>query len=245
MFGKRESRFRNALLRIAEKLLNFLANDLRLISEIKQVQHKNKPSEIVVRQGLIKVVQYCSSGFFQEEKFLDPERLQEIRLRPELLELARTQLSNTTDHREKIFIHIRRGDYLSWPSPQAPAVLPDEWYFEAMSKMREKHSDPFFLFFSDDPDYVKEKFGHLPNTWISRNDAKTDLAMMAECQAGILSASSFAWWAAFFSRRNNKNGVYIAPKYWAGHRNKEWHPFIRTEWQEYLSVDSGPSQLEG
>jgi hypothetical protein len=68
-------------------------------------------------------------------------------------------------------------------------------------------------------------FSKYPNVVISENCQYVDLALMKQCSMGILSASSFAWWGAWFSFQNEKNyNIYIAPKYWGGHRTRHWYP---------------------
>jgi hypothetical protein len=60
---------------------------------------------------------------------------------------------------------------------------------------------------------------------------------MCECDGGILSPSSFAWWASYFIKNKNKNSFFLAPKYWIGHRKKNWHPeFIQSSFLEYEEV---------
>jgi len=135
-----------------------------------------------------------------------------------------------------VFVHVRRGDYLTWPSREYPAVLDKHWYIQAMDQVRAKVKNPIFLLLSDDPYYAKDCFGDQPDILISENDMLVDLALMSQCQHGILSASSFAWWGAWFSKAHNTDeGTYIAPKYWGGHRKNEWMPegFI-TNWITYI-----------
>ena len=135
-----------------------------------------------------------------------------------------------------VFLHVRRGDYLTWPSREYPAVLDKRWYTKAMDQMREKVKNPTFLLLTDDPYYAEDCFGDQPDILVSENDQLVDLALMSLCQHGILSASSYAWWGAWFSKaRRHESGIYIAPKYWAGHRNADWVPdgFI-TNWITYI-----------
>lgn len=135
-----------------------------------------------------------------------------------------------------VFVHVRRGDYLTWPSREYPAALDKQWYIKAMDQMRAKVKTPIFLLLSDDPYYAKDCFGDQPDILISENDMQVDLALMSQCQHGILSASSFAWWGAWFSKsRSHDEGIYIAPKYWCGHRRKEWisEGFI-SNWITYI-----------
>jgi len=63
--------------------------------------------------------------------------------------------------------------------------------------------------------------------------------MMSLCDGGVLSASTYSWWPAFFSFYKNKNKVFFAPKYWAGHRLKQYFPlnFSYTSFLKYIDVN--------
>ena len=77
----------------------------------------------------------------------------------------------------------------------------------------------------DDTLYLRSVFKESKNLIISNNLPETDLSIMSLCSYGILSASSFAWWGAFYAKiYNKKRNYFIAPKYWIGHRSKKWLP---------------------
>lgn len=135
-----------------------------------------------------------------------------------------------------IFMHVRRGDYVAWPSHEFPAVLEKQWYCRALEVMRERVNNPIFILLTDDSYYAKDCFGDQPDILISENDQLVDFALMSLCQHGILSASSFAWWGAFYARSNiNDGAIFLAPKYWAGHRSRKWVPAgFRTNWITYV-----------
>jgi hypothetical protein len=126
--------------------------------------------------------------------------------------------------KELVFVHVRRGDYLAWPSREFPAVLILDWYLSAMRQMRAMVKNLSFIIASDDHYYTADCFSDISDVAVSRCGRFTDLALMSKCSHGILSTSSFAWWGALLSRshrsseaRPDGNGVYFAPKYWAGH----------------------------
>jgi len=107
-----------------------------------------------------------------------------------------------------------------------------------MERIRSQVDKPLFLLLTDDAYYAEDCFGDQPDILISDNDQFVDLALMSLCSHGILSASSFAWWGAWFSLRARKDqmrGIYLGPKYWAGHRDQEWYPegFI-SDWITYI-----------
>jgi hypothetical protein len=74
----------------------------------------------------------------------------------------------------------------------------------------------------DDPGWAEARLAG-PDTVFSTLQAGEDLALMARCDAGILSASSFAWWAAWFADRRS-DGPFLAPLHWLGHAIGEWWP---------------------
>lgn len=124
-----------------------------------------------------------------------------------------------------IFIHVRRGDYIS--QPQYHPVCPIEYYQKALKEFPDE--TPVFVF-SDDLDWCREYFTddrflipednlqyeHLSDT----NDGRVrsfvpyyDLCMMSLCSGAIIANSSMSWWGAWLQ---NDRGKVIAPKQWFG-----------------------------
>lgn len=105
-----------------------------------------------------------------------------------------------------------------------------------MNMMLEKFKNPIFIILGDDKNYLQKQFKEKNNILISDNAPELDLSIMSLCGAGILSASSFAWWGAYYARTYNKETNYfLAPKYWLGHRIKEWRPKnFYTKWIKYI-----------
>ena len=89
------------------------------------------------------------------------------------------------------FVHIRRGDYLRWPSADAPAALPYTWYLNAIKSMQAKFPNCIFVLLSDDVLYLEDIFGSSSGFHISNNTPEVDLAIMSLCHSGILSEVPF------------------------------------------------------
>ena len=89
---------------------------------------------------------------------------------------------------------------------------------------------------SDDCAYVTEFFSQEERTAIVNGSIGIDFAVMAQCfGGGVLSASSLSWWGAFYASQQNLDAIFVAPKYWAGHRIKKWIPeSILTSWITYV-----------
>jgi hypothetical protein len=209
---------------------------LRIIGSIQE-SRENSNYGIKKARGILSIY-LMKTTYFQHQTMLDKLNpsfmLSDVHLR-RAADWLNEKIGNR-NHENLIFIHVRRGDYLTWPSREYPAVLDKQWYTKAMDQIREKVKNPIFLFLTDDPYYVKDCFGDQPDILISENDQLVDLALMSQCQHGILSASSFAWWGAWFSKAHSDvEGTYMAPKYWGGHRKKEWIPegYI-TNWITYI-----------
>jgi hypothetical protein len=107
-----------------------------------------------------------------------------------------------------------------------------------MMHINKKISRPIFILMGNDKFYMKDIFKETDSLVISNNVEKVDLAIMTMCTHGILSASSFAWWGAFFSRTKTLTTIhsyFVAPKFWMGHRLKKWYPSnFFSEWIVYL-----------
>jgi len=136
------------------------------------------------------------------------------------------------------FVHVRRRDYLThavgrrigrdgqevlgWVEDGVPVALPAGWYLERMEELRDLVPRVRFVLVGDDPVWAAAELAG-PDTLVSTLDASADLALMARCDAGIVSASSFAWWGAWFASRHS-DGPFLAPLHWLGHAVGEWWP---------------------
>lgn len=155
-------------------------------------------------------------------------------VRPELVQHARDAMNGLASRAHTpVFIHIRRGDYRTWPSTQEPAMLPDAWYQKRVEEIKETITRPTFFVFSDEE--VRPSW--LPGVEFQQihASAPVSLLMMSMCPAGVLSASSLSWWAAAFGAMQlNPPSYYVAPKFWIGHRRLMWFPIeIETSFLTY------------
>jgi hypothetical protein len=176
-------------------------------------------------RGLLPVALFVDL-YCQDERLLDIERIGQFwraKSEAENTWLASLKLtSETLGDGISCFVHVRRGDYLHWPSPDFPAALDADWYASQMDKVRKQSiARVRFLMFSDDPAFCQVAFANIPD--IVLIDAPSDLSFLAmsHCQAGILSASTFSWWAARLAAADQP-GPFIAPRYWFGWRRREW-----------------------
>lgn len=207
-----------------------------IITRIHESRASSKEPELIYNSALFEGVKFIAESFFQYQSSFDKEVILNLSINEKLLVIAKEFL-NISHSNTPIFVHIRRGDYLKWPNCHEPAVLSATYYRICIDIIQSKISNPFFVFTSDDPFYVKDTFGDLKNSFVSSFSSFEDFVIMTQCQGGILSASSFSWWAAYFSQLQHTDSTFLAPKYWAGHRSESWYPpFIESGFLKYVNV---------
>jgi len=176
-------------------------------------------------------------GFHQVGRSLSADVADFFQINERLAKKARHLIKSAFPDKENIFfIHVRRGDYLIWPSVDFPAVLPAEFYLHQIERIRGEIPGASFLVLSDDCEYCRNIFVQVKDLKIIGSDEMTDFAVMTQCiGGGIISASTFSWWASYILKLNNPNALIIGPKFWVGHRVKKWFPkFIESDWIEYV-----------
>lgn len=130
---------------------------------------------------------------------------------------------------KKIFIHIRKGDYSNFSVFGCSVELPLEYYYRGIELINErfKNDKVCFIFCTNDSNFVEEHFKKITNKVISKNAAAVDLGIMNLCDGGILSASTFSYWGAFW-QTHEINNLIIAPKNWFGFRSGVEYPIKGT-----------------
>ena len=235
-------KFRSPLLyKIHKKTIEVLAG-LRLVSVCSETKSYGRYG-IKKRAGIIVNCIKLSDCFFQHEDILS-EIPKDLQIKSDMLEVASEYLNAwklEESFTDKVFVHVRRGDYVTFPNREHPAVLNGKWYIDAMNEFRRNYVKPVFLIFTDDLPYATELFSEFPDVVISNFDMSIDFSIMSLCDHGILSASSFSWWAAYFARERalceGKTPLFIAPKYWLGHNQGIWNPpGFKSKWLNYRTV---------
>lgn len=152
-------------------------------------------------------------GYFQSEKYFEKYKkliVEELRVKAEVSDNNKKILYKIL-RTESVCVHVRRGDY----SSSCISDICDENYFKnGISLMKQKVPNAFFVFFSDDIEWVKKRI-IMPKSCIyvnQNNRAHEDLQLMYHCKHFIISNSSFSWWAQYLSY--NREKIVIAPKKW-------------------------------
>ncbi len=151
-------------------------------------------------------------GYFQTERYFEhcAEQVRaSFRFHDHIVDAARSQLP---DSRPTVSVHIRRGDYKKAPE-KFPLVNP-AWYTKALELAGGGHP----VVISDDPKWCRKQLpkAGFPSdaTWISGNDAATDLCLMSLCDHHIIANSSFSWWGAWLNPSQEKR--VVLPEAWFG-----------------------------
>ena len=217
------------------RIINLLLN-LRLIGRIYE-SYQGDVYQTSKKRGVLFFVYVSQYNFFQNNKFFRTFNSAPL-LKSDVRSIAKKWLycfTKSHPNYKRVFIHVRRGDYLLWPNRENPAVLDLNWYTTAMERFRLDYGSILFIVITDDVDYCAKAFSGFDDVVLSKKSFEVDFAIMSYCKGGILSASSFSWWGAFYSKIfNQDNLLYIAPRYWIGHRSKKWYPEgIQTDWLTY------------
>ena len=135
------------------------------------------------------------SGYFQTERYFQPWE-----------HVIRKEFPLPfPGSRDAVSVHVRRGDYLSFPEHHPPCNV--DYYREAMGRFPGAH----FMAFSDDPGWCLLNLKPLGDVEIiTGNPPLVDMHMMAQCRGGhIIANSSFSWWGAWLDPNPHKK--VIAP----------------------------------
>lgn len=121
---------------------------------------------------------------------------------------------------EAVSVHIRRGDYLSAQNQALFGGICDDAYYErALAEMKRRLPEAVFFFFSNDTEWVKERYRGENCVVVEGNGEDAgfrDLFLMSRCRHHIMANSSFSWWGAWLDENPDK--IVIAPKKWFNDR---------------------------
>lgn len=161
-------------------------------------------------------------GYFQGEEYFVPytETIRrELRPRPENIpqnEFA-AALAEANRAGRTVCVHARRGDYLK-PENAALQVCTPDYYRRALAAAAAALPGATFVFFSDDPDWVRENLqvpGQKALYAPAGGTAVGDLALMQQCSDFIMSNSTYSWWAQYLGSAPQKQ-VFAPCRWYAG-----------------------------
>lgn len=226
-------------------LLRPLARTFRVLNYAYETRCGVPPNDgasgqMTLRPGLLRFLTFIDGGYYQNSSYwpsLFPATL--FRIKENLRDAARRYLVSTAGtHRVQVFVHVRRGDYLSHTDyGLKDLALPATYYYSAIAELRKQLGPAHLVFVTDDTMWVEKNFQDISDKSIASFDADMDFGIMTQCTAGILSNSTFSLAAALMM---NNPRIVIAPKYWLGFREGAWYPpeiRFRHSTLSYLAVE--------
>ncbi len=114
-----------------------------------------------------------------------------------------------------VSVHVRLGDYQNKRNlPKGYSIDKlNVYYRRSIEYFDRVMVDPKFFFFSDDIEWCRNYFSYVKNSFFVDNKGNDailkDFCGMALCHNGIVSASTFSWWANFLGNKNN--GIVTIP----------------------------------
>ena len=218
--------FLEILIKYRSSLVSFLIK-IKLFNVIYEDINK----KIVTISGFLKSITLVD-GYFVDPKIVDKIFFYNFNIN------KNKKLSN---FQNAYFVHIRRGDFLNWPNNKSNALINEQWFIDCMKKIKKINNKANFYLFSDEINKINNK--KLLDKCIILNLGDIDsFKFMCNCVGGILSASTYSWWAAYFSRYiiYSKSGPYYAPNYWAGFNKKKFYPknFKFSSFLKFIKVNT-------
>jgi hypothetical protein len=191
-----------------------------------------------VQRGLVPAIVLVRPSYFLHPAF-ERSILEVLELDAVALRAAGEFVTQHSAGRPAVFLHVRRGDYLSFPSPQEAAALSADWILGALGRLRASVPQAMVFACTDDPAWVRGLLAGAADVVHCDRGELGDLAVLATCVGGVLSPSSFSWCGALLAHRTllaqGRAGIFIAPRYWVGHRRGQWYPAgFEFPWITYL-----------
>lgn len=183
----------------------------------RKTYYENRNSEDLVFSPTMKHGVY--NGLYQNYSYFkgcEDNIRKSFNFNVNLLSLKTKEMSCRMEQCNSISLHVRRTDYLNdFYSQWFSNVCTDEYYSKAVEYMCGKVANVFFFIFSDDKEYVKQKFNHPNMTIVDFNngtDSWQDMYLMSKCKHNIIANSTFSWWGAWLN--NHPQKIVVAPKLW-------------------------------
>ena len=195
-------------------LSNFkIINKISLSTLSSKFPYEGGLEQLIKKKGFIKSITFIKTGYFQSEIFFQKKIVDQFCIKKIYLEKANSFLKSIPSNFEKIFVHIRMGDFQEFKLEGKNVVLPISYYKKQIEWFSKNKKNSFFIFLSDDIKFVEENFENIKNKIISKNSQYVDMSIMTKCHSAVLSASSFSWWGAYLMKE--KKDIFC-PKYFMG-----------------------------
>lgn len=170
----------------------------------------------VYEPAITKMTTGYINGFWQSEKYFlhIQDKIRDVFNFPAPTDIHNTETLQQVRSLHSVSIHIRRTDYVN----EFNWGLTTAYYKEAIDIIKNRVAEPHFYFFSDDIEWVKEKFKGSNFHYIDFNTGENsfrDMQLMSNCKHHIIANSTFSWWGAWLNPSKDK--IVIAPDKWLPH----------------------------
>ncbi len=130
-----------------------------------------------------------------------------------------------------VCINVRRGDFIGSKNHEVTGI---GYFIKAVDHIKKTIDDPNIYIFSDDVEWCELNLANLFNNVIvvgheyAGKSFDSYLYLMTQFSGYIIPNSTFAWWAAWLSRKPNKK--VIVPKLWSGLDNLNNADIVPDSW---------------
>jgi hypothetical protein len=159
------------------------------------------------------------NGYFQSfDYFIENKKeiLNEFKIKSKFQKLFNKEYGSLFKQNKIIGVHIRKTDIVTLgilEGKPKDASMPLDYYLNTFNEIN-NFSEYKVVFATDDVQWARQHFAHLPNSIINENEEIIDFQILMNADVVITSNSTFSWWAAFLNPNENKK--IFAPKLWFG-----------------------------
>ncbi|QDS92118.1 Glycosyl transferase family 11 [Roseimaritima multifibrata] len=189
-------------------------------------------------------------GYWQSESFFPGHRetiLQDFAFPESTLSPRTREVAQAIEKQPSVFLHVRRGDYVTDPQTKAIYLsMGRDYYRAALDDLLQRQPNLHAYLFTNDPEWCRKEFDvGIPLHIVDHNNAATcqeDLYLMSRCQYGVTANSSFSWWGAYLMT-NPQRRVY-APAAWTATGRDDSHLPV-ADWQVLPVEGNAPAAVAG
>lgn len=161
------------------------------------------------KDALVYFAQHTDKRYIPEGDWL------RFKITDEVLGRQNIDLLNEIRNSNSIFVHIRRGDYLS-PKyiDRFRGCCTLDYYHRALDYTNKNIKNPKYFVFSNDIEWSKENLkidAPIYVDWNIGEQSPIDMYLMSQCKSGIIANSTFSYWGAVLGR---KKEIVIYPNKW-------------------------------
>ena len=152
-------------------------------------------------------------GYFENPTiFADIEEVLKNDFEPKDSIINRIELLDQIEKSESVCISLRKWD--NDLIGQTRSICNMSYYLKAIEYLTTRIENPKFFVFSNNINWAKENFDFPEDTYFETGDNMIyeKMALMSACKHFIISNSTFAWWAQYLGKNDNK--IVVCPEKW-------------------------------